>query len=153
MNAWLITWKWIGDFAKVRDPFIAILSARKSDRSVAEFVEYHYLLMTSSAREVAYFVNQPRKIPHKASKGMRINNLCHGDRITCGNNPFIYARKVSALVVSQNHNQAFEIIKWQEPPRYKWEDGSEWPTLAQDGEYKELIRGLKYPIDAILSQS
>jgi len=151
MNAWLITWKWIGDFAKVRDPFIGILSGRKGDRSVAEFVEYQYLLMTSSARELAYFAKQPSKIPYKADTVMRINEVPHGGRITCGNNPFIYARKVSDLVISQAHNQTFEIIKWQEPPSYKWEDSSEWPTLAQDGEHKELIRGLTNPMNNIFS--
>ena len=154
MKAWLITWEWMGDFAKVRDPFVAILSARKSDRSVAEFVEYYYLLMTSSAGEVAYFVHRPRKIPYKARTGENINGLHHADRITCGNNPFIFARKVSDLVVSHPHDDwTVETIKWKEPPIFQREDRSEFPTLAQDGRHKELTRSLRFPINDILSQS
>ena len=126
MKAWLITWKGIGDYENVSDPFVAILSARRSDRSVAEFVEYYYLLMTSSAREVAYFVNQPSKIPYKADKAVRINDVPHGDRITCGNNPFIYARRVSDFVFSHPpDDQTVETIKWKEPPIFQWEDRSQ----------------------------
>ena len=145
MKAWLITWKWIGNYAKVRDPFVAILSTRKSERSVAEFVEYYYLLMTSSASEVAYFVNQPSKIPYKAdNRAVRINDVPHGERITYGNNPFIYARKVSDLVFSHPHDdQTVETIKWKEPPIFQWEDRSRSQvTLAQDGEHRKLVRSL-----------
>jgi hypothetical protein len=79
MKAWLVTWEWVGDHAKVRDPFIAILSSRKSDRRVAEFVEYYYLLMTSSAPEIASLANRPRDIPYKAETTVRINDVPHGE--------------------------------------------------------------------------
>jgi hypothetical protein len=154
MKAWLLTWEWIGDHARVRDPFVAILSSRKSDRSVAEFVEYYYLLMTSSAKEIASFVNRPKNIPYKAERTVQINDVPHGDRITCGHNPFVYARKVSDLVVAHIHDQTVESIKWKEPPIFKWEDRNRLKIArAQDGEHKELIRRLTYPINDILSSS
>lgn len=149
MNAWLITW----DFPKVRDPFVAILSARKSDNTVAEFVEYYYLLMTSTVREVAYFANRPQKIPDKARIGMRFNGLNHAGRITCGNNPSIYARKVSDLVISHpDDDSTVETIKWKEPPIFQWDDLGEFPTLAQDGRHKEFTRTARFPVNDILSQ-
>ncbi len=38
MNAWLLTWEWFGDHAKVIDPFIGIISGSRSSKRVADFV-------------------------------------------------------------------------------------------------------------------
>jgi hypothetical protein len=117
-------------------------------------VEYYYLLMTSSAKAIASFVNRPRNIPYKAETTVRINDVPHGDRITCGHNPFIYARKVSDLVVSHVHDQSVESIKWREPPIFQWKDYNRLQiTRARDGEHRDLIRSLIYSINDILSSS
>ena len=64
------------------------------------------------------------------------------------------ARKVSDLVVAHIHDQTVESIKWKEPPIFKWEDRNRLKIArAQDGEHKELIRRLTYPINDILSSS
>ena len=42
MVAWLITWEWVGDHAKVENKVAAILSYRLSGKIVREIVELLY---------------------------------------------------------------------------------------------------------------
>ena len=117
-----------------------------------EFVEFYYLLMTSPAGEVAYFANRPRNIPYKARTGRTANNLVHDGTVTCGNNPFMYARKVSDLVVSHPHDDwTVETLKWKEPPTFQWDCKGSEIILPQDGERKELTRRVRFPINDISS--
>ena len=151
MKAWLITWVFTGESTERRDPFIAIFSARKSEKSVADFVEYYHLLMTLSAKEVAYFVNRPSKIPYKATTVGQFNGIPHAGRIACGNSPSIYARLVSDLVVSHpDDDWTVETIRWKEPPVFKWEDDNKYEVaLAREGEVKEFTRNVRYRVDDI----
>ena len=147
MNAWLITWEGIGNFAKVRDPFIAILGNRRGSTSVKEFVEQYYLRATSSLEELAAYANRPGKIPYKARL-----MTCEGSpldyAITCGNNPWIYARKVSDLVVSApSKDSRDEIISWKEPDFLTLDRRTDEVRIVHFGRYKEVTRSVRYPID------
>jgi hypothetical protein len=141
LEAWLVTWDWCGDHARVDAPLVAIFSSRRSARSVGGFVEQYYMLATSNAQEVAYSANRAAQPRCKVSMSQRINDIPHGDRLTCGHNPFIYARKVSALSVEAHPDSDMEIVCWKEPPAYKWEDERRSSVvLDREGVLRELVR-------------
>lgn len=123
MNAWLITWDWCGEHAAVTDRIAAILGARKSESKVAELVEFIYMHSRSSVGEIAHYANRPSRIPFKAQRSMVINGVPHGERIICGNNPWLYARKVSDLNVHSDPGSDIETISWMEPPTFGWKNG------------------------------
>jgi len=129
MNAWLITWEGTNSSIADENRIVAILSSRKSVSKVADFVELLYLMSTSNAHEMACLANSPKKIPYKA-KIQLINNIPHGDRITCGHNPFLYARKVTNLQIKINPKENIEILKWKEKSRCESE-------VAKEGEIRE----------------
>jgi len=141
MRAWLITWEWIGNHAAVTAPFITILTARKSQSTVADFVEQYYLLASCSAGEIAYFANRPSKLPYRPSRSEIINGVPHGDRIICGHNPYIYARLVSSLIIKTDNKKGLEVISWREPSQYKWKDKRHSGiALAKKGCCYKLVR-------------
>lgn len=141
MKAWLVTWQWIGDHAQVGDPLVAILSSRKSDRAVSEFVEQYYLMASATAGEMAYYMNRRRKLPHKARTPEIINEIPHGGRIRCGADPYIYARLVTDLRIEELDDEDVEIITWREPSASQWKDGSKTEIeLAWHGQQASLRR-------------
>lgn len=135
MNAWLITWEWDGEHANVDDPLIAIFSSRLSENRIAEFIEGYFLIKSASAGEMVYYANRTKEIPYKTEKHVSINGIPHGDRITCGDNPYIFARKVLQLKVENDVAKNLEIITWREPPTFGWKDKYE-----HQGEKKSLER-------------
>ena len=120
MNAWLITWE--GTSPKITDEnrIIGILGSRRSDSFVAELVEFIYLRNSSSVSEMAYIANRPKKKPFPAERTQIINGVPHGERLICGHNPWIYARKVKNLKIAQDGD--VEIITWKEPDNYRWKN-------------------------------
>jgi hypothetical protein len=58
MNAWLITWEGTQLYKGNLDKIVAILSSRKPQNRVLEFVELLYLRSTCSASDMAYFANR-----------------------------------------------------------------------------------------------
>jgi hypothetical protein len=144
MNAWLITWEYTRN---LQDSIVAILSSRKSDTSITELVEFIYLKATSSAEDLVYYTNRLNRIPYKAEKTQMINDVPHGDRIICGHNPFLYARKVTDLKVAVNHEQGLETISWKEPPIFKWRNKRLLKTVIdRDGEQESITRDFTVPI-------
>ena len=99
MNAWVITWEGTSSHINDENRLVAIIGARRSSSYITELVEFLYLRASSGADEMAYFANRPKKKPHKAERRLMINLVPHGDRVSCGDNPFLYARKVSNLSV------------------------------------------------------
>ncbi len=53
MKAWIVEWDWIGDYVKVENPLITIISSRRSSKYVSDFVEHFYLMSTCTAGELA----------------------------------------------------------------------------------------------------
>jgi hypothetical protein len=77
-------------------------------------------------------------------KNMVINDIPHGDRMVCGNNPFIYARLVSNFVSRADYDKASETIRWKEPSTVRWKEKSRREfVVAKEGDEQELIRELK----------
>ncbi len=147
MNAWLITWEGTNSSIADENRIVAILSSRKSVSKVADFVELLYLRSTSSAQEMACLANRPKKIPYKVAKVQLINNIPHGDRIICGHNPFLYARKVTNLQIKIDPKENIEILKWKEPSIFKWKEKSRLEIeVAKEGEIRELWKSLMNPL-------
>ena len=145
MKAWLVTWDWCGDHAAVGDQLVAILNAKRSQSSVAKYVELLHLLATSPAFEVAQCADGRGKQPHQQATMVQvINGVPHGGRITCGHNPWMVARLVSNLVVEPDSDAGIETVRWQEPPTYRWQDETQRRLVVErDGDVRELVRSLK----------
>jgi hypothetical protein len=92
-----------------------------------------------------------QKVPYKVGKNMVINDIPHGDRMVCGNTPFIYARLVSNFVSRADYDKAIETIRWKEPSTVRWKEKSRREfVVAKEGDEQELIRELKCPLSALL---
>lgn len=132
MKAWLITWEWGGDHAKVPEQLVAILSSRKSANSIAELAEFLYLRATGRASELAYYANRRKRLPYSAEKDQN-------GRITCGHNPWLYARIVSELTVDADTENGAEVLGWREPDTYGL-DENDRVVIKKKGIRKELTR-------------
>lgn len=140
MNAWLITWEYLGEHAASHQRFIAILSSRKHCSTVAEFVEFHYGINNLNATEMSYYANRRRELPFIIKNSAIINDVPHADRITCGDNPHIYARKVSELTISRNNENNSETVRWKEPKNMEWKDKNKLEVLIGTvNRYDKLI--------------
>ncbi len=118
MKAWLITWVWSGEHAAVEDPIVAILSARMSGKTVRRYVGFHYASRMATLREkldqARY--NNPAQ-PTYPAEFVRIGpqQIQWQGHITCGHNPWLYARKVDNLQIVKN-DDGQEVLGWQELP-------------------------------------
>lgn len=115
ISAWLITWDWGNDSAAVVDRIAAVLHPNKASRTVEGYVEFLYAVRTSTVSELIAYAKRPSNNPYRA-KAESINGVTHGNRITCGANPWLYARKVKNLRVERDAETGIETIRWLEPP-------------------------------------
>jgi hypothetical protein len=145
MNAWLLTWE--GTSPKITDNnrIIGIIGSRRSDSFVAELVEFLYSRNYSSAFDMAYIANRPKKKNFTAEKTQIINGAPHGERIICGHNPWIYARKVKNLKITQEDD--IEIITWQEPDNYHWKNKQKMQVeVERPGSMRTLKRSREHSL-------
>jgi hypothetical protein len=139
MNAWLLTWEC--NAAKTQEKIVAILTSRRSDRAIAELMELLVLRANSTARNVAYYANRKRELVYKAQTPLGINRVPHGERILCGHDPWLYARKVTELTVVVDELSNEEVLTWREPDDFRWTDNSERRIeVAKRGELKSWRR-------------
>lgn len=143
MNAWLLTWD--GTSPKITDEnrIIGIIGSRRSKNFVADLVEFIYSRNTSSASDMAYIANRPKQKPFQAEKTQIINGVPHGERIICGHNPWIYARKVRNLRITQEDD--FEIVTWREPDNYQWKNKQKMEIVVEKkGSTRKLKRSTEH---------
>ena len=139
-RAWLITWDWIGDHARVEDSFVAILNYRYSSSSVARMVEQIYVTSRVAFHEqLAYAKNRksnPYRVQHdtveiskeKREKLSLPSSVPFADTMRCGENPWLWARIVYDLEAYVDEDGQ-EHLKWKERRHSVWEKGelkSEW---------------------------
>lgn len=117
MKAWLITWDWIGEHAKVEDPVVDILSSRISAEAVRNYVERIYIAQTASLREKLEFAqyNSPTRPIYPAEFATFGRRGTYQGRITCGHNPSLLARKVYNLRIDIDV-EGNEALLWDETP-------------------------------------
>ncbi|EJM88773.1 hypothetical protein PMI33_02525 [Pseudomonas sp. GM67] len=144
MNAWLITWERLDARPEPYEKVAAILSGRRSKRSVAEFMEFLYLRATCDASDMAYYANRPKKMIGRAQYQLSINGVPH-ERISIGGNPCLYGRRVTNLKISRDGED--EVLKWREPPTFCWKGTSRTKIeTAEGGELKECRRPGNRPL-------
>ena len=107
--AWLITWEWIGEHAKVENKIATILNYRLAEDTVREIMERIYINNYTSLRERVAYARNKKTHPYPAQ-------VYRGGRIHCGRNPHLYARLVDDLHVSVDKDGEESLI-WKERPR------------------------------------
>lgn len=109
MKAWLITWEHIGDHVKPSKRIVALLSPRWSPVRVRDHVHVLYSMEGYSPAEKLGLLKRRSQIPYPADF-----QETQG-RITCGHNPWLYARLVDDLRVSTEAT-AIDGLTWTERP-------------------------------------
>jgi hypothetical protein len=99
-SAWVVTW--VGSNTH-NDPPLAVLDYRLSHSSVRDIVELLWAVDRYTPEEQLRYVKSPKDNPYPASVSLF-------QRITCGHNPFLFARLVRDLRLEG------EELKWTEPP-------------------------------------
>ena len=133
----------MGDAAAVADRGAAILPPRWTGKRVAQIVEFLYARTSSTLAELAAYAKNPKSNPYRA-KAVEINRLVHSERITCGHHPWLYARKVSGLVVRHDPASGLESIEWTDPDAYRLkadESGIELDTKGTSDSFKRQVTG------------
>jgi hypothetical protein len=115
MKAWLITWEWSGEYAKVENPVASILNPRLSPQKVKEIVELLYVNQNYTIREKLAYSNNKKFNPYPAYY-TRINGIQWLGEIFCGHNPYLFARKVEKIKVEEDEN-GNEVLSWKELPK------------------------------------
>ena len=111
-SAWLVTWDWVGDHAKVEDPVAAILNYRTSPEKVRRFAELLYASEFYSHGEKLLFAKDRKRNPYPAEFGA-VNGVPWQGQITCGHNPWLFARLVKNLSIEIDE-QGEEQLDWNE---------------------------------------
>lgn len=114
-SAWLVTWDWAGDHARVEDEVVAVLNYREAPEKVRRFVEQLYASLTYSAREKLLVAKTRKSNPYPAMFGS-IGGISWQGQITCGHNPWLFARMVRNLRVEIDDNGDEKLI-WDEVPK------------------------------------
>lgn len=97
-SAWLVTWEWVGDHAKVSKPLAEVLDPRMSAKRVREIVEILGQREDSLAEKVAWRLMKQRA-PYPAEFQM-IGGVPWEGEIVCGHNPYLRARLVDDLRIT-----------------------------------------------------
>lgn len=144
MNAWLLTWEgtvgkhlWDND-----NQIVTILRARMSFSDVEQMVYVLYTRCLWTASDLSYFANR-RKKREKLYKPKYTND---GRGFSYGNNPWIYARRVTDLIIEIDEENRIEHISWNEPQELIF-DSNNQPIGFEPAVSKELTRTL-VPISA-----
>ncbi|MFA5115680.1 MAG: hypothetical protein WC486_00150 [Candidatus Omnitrophota bacterium] len=113
--AWLVTWECVGDHAKPERKIAAIFNPRWSAERIREYVELIYVNSYYSISERISYAKNRRFNPYPAEFA-RINGVTWQGQITCGPNPFLFARLVDNLVAADDSDDEERIV-WTERPK------------------------------------
>lgn len=114
MKVWLITWEWLADYCKPDKKIVAILSSRKSHYKVKELVELLYATKNYNIQERTSYIKKPSRNPYQAYWGKYPRTGVDWlDYIYCGHHPWLYARKVEILEITET-KRGTEKITWKE---------------------------------------
>lgn len=114
MSAWLATWEHFGEHARPPGRIAAVFNPRWSASRVQEHLELLYVRHAYTLSEQLRYANNRRFNPYPAQFA-NPHGIPFGDRLTCGHNPFLYARLVSNLrLVGKLEDEA--SLTWDERP-------------------------------------
>lgn len=108
-SVWLVTWEWVGDYAKPGNIIAAILNPRWSAERVREYVEFIYVLSQYTVSEQVGYAKNRSFNPYPA-KFNQIRGIPWQGQIICGHNPYLFARLVDKLTVTDDSNE--EKVIW-----------------------------------------
>jgi hypothetical protein len=131
MNVWLLTWEAYGAYGHLSKRIVAVLSSRRSDRSIADMVELLYERATFNVSSMTHFANHRRRTIYQAHYPILLNGIPHGGRVCCGSNPVLYARQVTEFQVRLDKAQGRELVSWREPSTFRWIDGRQLTTEGE----------------------
>lgn len=123
-QAWLITWDWLGDHAKVDEKVVAILNYRRSGHTIRKVVEQIYMSRQYSLHEQASYAKNKKRSNYYPAQFSIIDGGRFIDQIHCGDNPFLWARRVFDLEAYVDEN-CDEHLTWDE---YHYEKANQKPT-------------------------
>ena len=136
MKAWIIAWDWTGDYAAIVDRVVGILDSRKSEKRVAEIVEFLYAQFNSNLTELLAYSTSRKRNPYRAE-------IDFNSRIHCGGNPFLTAEIVEEVKVITDPTTGIETISWVTLPVYEpdREKGIKLICEPKKGGFTRLITG------------
>ncbi len=111
MVAWLVTWDWNGDYARVEQPIVTFLNYCLAPERVREIVEPLYMNSKYSFSERLPWTKRKKDNPYPG--------VIERWMITCGHNPWLHARLVNDLKIEIDSNGK-ETVTWNERPRPKY---------------------------------
>jgi hypothetical protein len=114
-KAWLVTWEWSGDHAKVAEKVVAIFNPRIGGERIRELVELLYIQSGASLAEKLSWAVDRADNPYPAKFGS-LNGVPWQGEIECGHNPWLFARLVDDLWVEAGEDGK-EGARWKERPK------------------------------------
>lgn len=141
MQAWLLTWEGTSARITAETKLIAIVSSRRSMSSIRDFVDILYSHTCDTAYLAARNANRRRERRTNLTLSGGI-----GERFFFGENPKIFARRVTELTIRRDDSAQVEIVSWMDPPYLKVERVGELPVVADPARRCRLVR----PIHASL---
>jgi hypothetical protein len=92
-SAWLVTWEWSGDHARVEDPVVALFNYRWPGETVRLVVEQIYSALKHSISDKFAVARNRKNTPYPA-QARDIDGVPWLGEISCGNNPWLRARSL-----------------------------------------------------------
>jgi hypothetical protein len=116
-SAWLVTWEWSGDHARVEDPVVALFNYRWPGETVRLVVEQIYSALKYSISDKFAVARNRKNTPYPA-QARDIDGVPWLGEISCGNNPWLRARIVENVRLEIDTNGR-RILNWDERPLVK----------------------------------
>jgi hypothetical protein len=113
-KAWLITWDGTEHALRGRNQIVAILGPRLSGEKVKNYVELLYANSEYSLSE--RLLHAKKKFNPDPAEFLKIEGVPWKGSMSCGSDPWLYARQVKNLKVGVN-DKGKEILAWQEIER------------------------------------
>lgn len=116
-TCWVVTWEWMGNHARVEEDkkVVAILNYRWPAGRVRDLVEQLYASISYGPWDKVRVARNRRSNPYPA-EFRRIRGVPWEGQILCGDNPWLYARRVRNLKAVAPRQGTSHAI-WEEIPR------------------------------------
>lgn len=111
-RAWFITWEPINQDNRKGYNVVTILNYRVSDNTVKKILEQLYVDQTFFPSERIAYTKSKKSKSHLVQFD-EINGISWWGRMTCGHNPYLYARQVCNIRVKEDENGK-EFFEWEE---------------------------------------
>jgi hypothetical protein len=133
-SAWLITWDWTGEHARVENRFVAVLDYRYSSNTIARLVEQLYVTCRFALSEQLAYARRRKYSPYRVQYGV-VNvaeearakadlpsTIPFSDSMICGSNPWLWARIVYDIEAYTDED-GNEHLCWKERLHTTLRDG------------------------------